>query len=727
MAQPVNFSGPLKGSRRTGETPSPNEMSRRGERCIHAPVVRRNNAKLEEVLGISDTRTCVIRKKEQNRLRKKSSNNGLKTSKDPLHTFQPFKFHDESQHTRHSSPVLGRDDVAGSLPSSMSSSTYSLDKPTSRDFFDHLNGRYDYSNPSSPTSYGESSLRKGYPAVIRQAYNMDSLTIIQKEARHQPASHEEPHKPHPLGLSRFIPKICRPKRSATPKSESATHHQGSPVHPRNGTDWRHVAVKAQESEDEDTSPPRVLHLPRAAKPMKTTEEMQKWLDEAQIAEKPAQDGTLAISNDPNSQLPSPTFSEPSSDQSASTVSVQTLTSQKSTRISRRLKERVIPLEEGSIPQSRAARAHEKCVAWNLVPDHRGSRDWQHESMLSISSSDDESRTSHVFSSPSKPVRNIVNFSKPRLSRTPSANPSPAKLPNRPVDLQNSQQDSFQSTEVGSPNPWHWSGAVQPGTAIDHVLRPPSGRRKSIPNVISKTESVSIDLSIDPLPGQHSPPRRFMAVTKHEEKLLEAMRVKRASMRAESSTEDDAMAWSQKSESPRPKTAGGLVRSPTILHGTDVSSFPSPPSLSAKAFSRSPRLNTIRPEARADLMNRSYLASVHSLESPLLVASESTALTKLTTRFEALPPEYFHSPGGEVSPITPAIERLPVDVVTGRGVSVKANKGLGIDRVSRISSRISLKSRDGELMSAIEERERDGDTTSDDEEDLVIWAMEVSVH
>ena len=705
MAQTVNFSGPLKGSRRIGEsTPLPNEMSNRNERCIHAPVVRRNNAKLEELLGISDTKTCVIKKKEQNRLRKKSSNNGLKTAKNPpLHTFEPFKFQDEDQHTRDSSPVFGRDDVAGSLPSSMSSSTYSLDKPTSRDFFDHLNGRHDYSNPSSPTSYDASSLRKGYPAVIRQAYNMDGLTIIQQEARRPPTSHDEPQKPLHLGLSRFIPKICRPKRSVTPKSELTSQHRKSPPHVRNGSDWRRITVKAQESEDEEQSPPRVLHLPRAAKPMKTTEEMQKWLDEAQIAEKPAQDGTLAVSSDPNSQLPSPTFSEPSSENSASTLSVQTLTSQKSTRISRRLKERVLPPEE-PIPQSTAARAHEKCVAWNLTPNDRNSRDLQHESMLSISSSDDESRTSRDLSRTSKPTRHIVNFSKPRLSRTPSAN---------------------QSAEVGSPNPWHWSGAVQPSATIDHTIRPPSARRKSIPNVIGQMESVAIDLAIDPLPRKHSPPRRFMAVTKHEEKLLEAMREKRASMRIESST--DGEAWSQQSESPRPKTSGGVVRSPTILHGTDVSSFPSPPKLSAKAFSRSPRLNTLRPEFRADLMNKSYLASVHSLESPLLVAAEDTALTKLTTRFEELSPEHKYSPASEISPLTPAIERFPIEVVTTRGLSVRANKGLGIDRASAISSRISLKSGERETVSAIEERERDGDTTSDEEEDLVIWAMEVSVH
>ena len=732
MAQPVDLPCPLKGSRRVGDsTLALDQMSLRDEKCMFAPAVRRN-AKLDRLLGFSDT-SCSVqaqqKKSQGTRLRKKSSNKGLKTSQDPpLHAFPRFKFQDEGRHTRGSSPVLGRDEVTGSLPSSMSSSTYSLDKPTSRDFFDHLNGRHDYSNPSSPTSYGESSLQKGFPAVVRQTYNTPGLTMTPQDARHPLVNQGEPQKVHPLSLCRFIPKICKTKRSTTPKSEAVKYRQGSPLHPRNGTDWRHVTVKAQESEDEDASPPRVLGLPRSAKPMKSTEEMQKWLDESRIADRPKREHTSSSSSDPNSQLPSPTLSEPLSEQSTSTTSIQTLTSQKSTRISRRLKEHAIPPEENSVARSKAARAHDKCVAWHVVPNNRDSRDLRKESMLSISSSDDESRTSQDFQSCSKPSRSVVNFSKPRLSRNPSANPSPEKPQTQRVDLQRVQQDSFRSTEIGSPNPWYWSSVKQSGIAIDHTtLPPPSARRKSIPNIIGEKDSgldISIDLAIDTAPGRQSPPRRFMAVTEHEERLLEAMREKRASMRIESSTEDDATVWSQKLESPRPKTAGGVVRSPTILHGTDVSSFPSPPKLNS-AISRSTKTTAPRPELRADLMQRSYLASVHSLDSPLLVASENTIVTH-PTHFDALPPASLDTPISVVSPITPTTARLPTEVITTKGFGFKPDKVLGVDRVSKISSRISLKSGEGEVVSAIGEWEKDGDTSDEEEEDLVIWAMEVSV-
>ena len=712
------------------------QMSLRDEKCIFAPAVR-HNAKLDRLLGISDT-TCPVKAPQKRfrgtRLQKKSSKNGLKTSRDPQHNaFQRFKFQGEGRHTRSSSPVLGREeDVVGSLPSNMSSSTYSLDKPTSRDFFDHLNGRHDYSNPSSPTSYGEVTLQKKVPTDVRQTYNMPGLTMAQQEARYHPVGSGESNKKTHLSLFRFIPKICRPRRSATPNSEALNYRKDSPLHLHNGNDWRHVAMKASESEDEDVSPPRILRLSRSTKPVKSTEEMQKWLDESRTADRPDRENTPAFSSDSNSQIPSPTFSEPLSEQSASSASIRTLTSQKSTRISRRLREHAIPPQEdptSNSPKSRATRAHDKCVAWNLVPNNPDSRDLQNESRLSISSSDDESRTSRDFSSPSKSSQSVVNFSKPRLSRNPSGNLSSEKPSLQRVDLQKAQQNSFHGA-TGSPNPRYCPSAKQSSMAIeDAICSPPSTRRNSIPNVIGELDSgydVSIDLAIDSGLGRQSPPRRFMAVTEHEERLLEAMREKRASMRAESSTKGDTTFWSQKSESPRPKTSGGLVRSPTILHGTDVSSFPSPPKLSTKTFSRATKPISLRPELRADLMQRSYLASVYSIDSPLFLASENTTLTHLA-RYDVLSPDYLHSPVSEVSPITPAAtEHLPMEFMATKGIGMKSDKALGVDRVSTISSRTTLKGGEGQVVRAIEDVARSSDT-SDDEEDLVVWAMEVSVH
>ncbi|MCJ1233566.1 hypothetical protein MMC14_001524 [Varicellaria rhodocarpa] len=147
--------------------------------------------------------------------------------------------------------------------------------------------------------------------------------------------------------------------------------------------------------------------------------------------------------------------------------------------------------------------------------------------------------------------------------------------------------------------------------------------------------------------------RFMAVTREEEKLLEAMREKRASMRHTvflGGNNDVVGRWTQNNSLTRPKTADASKRSSRYLKAA-IPSFPAPPAtLKYKSYSR----GTVSDE---DLSKLPDFKSIDDWPLPGLrhsFLSISKGTSEFTpSSFDALPsPMTNHS-----SPLTPPADQL----------------------------------------------------------------------
>ena len=274
-----------------------------------------------------------------------------------------------------------------------------------------------------------------------------------------------------------------------------------------------------------------------------------------------------------------------------------------------------------------------------------------QSVLALSSSEDESdddlsvrKTFQRRSRGETQIFSIRELDQPRSSVCSSTSQY-AREDHKPAKLRSSSLPSW--TEKLAPD------VVAKGP---NKLESNSGSKcpkTEDPGNVQPKELCLADMSIDQKRVAPERMNRFMAVTREEEKLLEAMREKRASMRHTvflGGNNDVVGRWTKNDSSTRPKTADASKRSSRHLKA-DIPSFPAPPvSIKYQSYSR----GTVSDE---DLSKLPDSKSIDDWPLPGLRHS-SLSISKGTSEFtpgsfDALPsPMTNHS-----SPLTPPADHL----------------------------------------------------------------------
>lgn len=248
---------------------------------------------------------------------------------------------------------------------------------------------------------------------------------------------------------------------------------------------------------------------------------------------------------------------------------------------------------------------------------------------------------------------------------------------------------------------------------DEELRASSGHSRESSTASHSASQVSFAGSQNKVPVHGS---KMMAVTEDEEKLLEAMRRKRADLRqnCRAGNGSDSCSVEQRTSSPRPRTAGegDGTRSSYFEHDTSVS----PPPL---AHSHVRFLNGSSYAASADGLSREE----SSLSSESITFSKNSARTKFTPKppppsLSFAPSDILpSSPTSRTSPLTPPPDHESLEIYeTGIAVSDSSpvlylNKSKH-DRKRTISSGIIV-------LDSAEQNARQ----LDEENEIAGWAMD----
>ncbi|MCJ1314578.1 hypothetical protein MMC25_008260 [Agyrium rufum] len=831
------------------------------DRPVFLPTLYRN-PKVDSVLGISSDTTSVIgakHKKKKNKLQKArlwKKGSGI-TSNDAQDASQRHLLasRDDSHisSARNFTPMRSHQ-IRPSSSSTNSSVTYDIEESSIRRPFDPLLVAQSISSISQHSS-GRASKdfahQKGFPHLERSASPPSVVSSHQVE-RHNPFSQCIPHRHHGnLKLSRFVPKLHH-KASKNKLQQTV----GPTFIERPGTSTNKFRPMRQISPkrdiDERKEEQAVNRNWRQSRSTRTVEEMHRWLQETeQEVEVQPKDSYLGKTEVRDFYVGS--TSPALSIASSASTSIRTLTSEKSAK--RRSRKRV--------PKDSAAMlANEGTVIDSEMPPdedglfddfsgHHDLRDLHNESVLSISTSAGRStiedfmnefrdpphhqrQQDHNLSmhQPQNHLTEIQAVYQRRVLNEDNLSVLPLPQVHQEILAYDSQKTTpmeyfgNQRDSVGSA--WHWSGAKRPGIQQSNTQLSTSRLRNQEANdsssapveQIASTQSRSRHPSIQTPNPINAKDDLVMVVTRQEEQLLSAMREKRASMHFDNLTSeaDDSSLVSPTSSSarqrrevhfePSSKTseASSSVKNPSlILHGTDMSSFPSPPSSTQQQtflrhqHSRSSNLNTTD-----NLTEKSYLASIkssndsssirhspvttshaHNFSRPFLSPASSRFNLRQAPSREMLQHQRSHhslissgpraedsepeSGTGKVSPLTPSVttsevrlgimkehqqQQYAVSPVEARRVrrkdqlrgheaeERKRNSTVMIKQVSRGKSGKGVESRNvvnpphhdhcdrapaRKGRSRREEtEEEDEDGYDDDEEGLVIWAMEVSV-
>ncbi|MCJ1372481.1 hypothetical protein MMC20_003706 [Loxospora ochrophaea] len=573
---------------------------------VREPIFK-TNSKVEKILGhgdFSEARPSKGNKPEKNKpsQRKLSFSNSI--AQELQHpTRQGSGPSSPGFLTQASSPILGKNAVGTTSDLDSITDGNSLghrrrgSSSTLRSYYDPVKSPLAISQQTSASSARDMALRKGCPTVSNHAGHASSPRIAEQLSEDEALIRKSPIPPQ-LDLSMLFPKpgtsmgpLLSPERitsSPSTMSLASDSHHFPPSPKRNWISWKsnrskEVSSKGRGIVMKDNSQNGKVHMCEQSKPRIRE---KNWFDECEDLKESEEDipGTLSPVpiDGPTRLRRNPGVSSQSSSTSARNVKSQP-------------SHRILPVDKPSTRkslqswESRSTYSTQSTRSTYLGNSSIFSTNIHNQSVLSLSSSDDDSEldTEPVLRPERKPTNAHVDrinaehrdFKEPRLD--PSYHTPKSSL-------------STTYSEEGSA--WDHAGLSLSGS-IKSVTQSASTLEKRVSLETSRSQRhVSASSDSTPISPSNSfqtlhqrtssRTSRIMAVTRGEEKLLEAMRQRRAAMQRVASVGKSTVVFEQNTniDSPRrPKTADAAKRTSSYFDA-DMSCFPSPPRLeSVKAL------------------------------------------------------------------------------------------------------------------------------------------------
>ncbi|MCJ1472200.1 hypothetical protein MMC13_000847 [Lambiella insularis] len=701
-------------------------------------------SKAEELLGHSEQFGNAHHLEEpgkgniRDRLRRQRSSLSIAVSDSKPNGAKAYRRMKEGKRTQASSPILGPTDNLSVTSLSGRSIRSKPSTSTLQSHYDPTESPLSVSQQTSASSARDMALRKGYPRILYPPPQAacERLSDQRRPPVHNGKSQAEPIRKRTPNLRLYA---ALEKAQSVPCSPSVIV-AGSEIQPplsptlRN---WfgrkmskmskmskmiaqpRASAVVIQEDWQVEVDKrlatvPFTLQLPQPKK------DVENWLDDAELEDTfdtMGENSTLQMFV--KADRSSLNSSAESSDNSSS--SVRTLTSQVSGMASRR--------QSLHNPQSRPASEREGVMRSQRPKVARISRitnsDLHSESVLALSSSDEDSESE---TDTRKIVRHVS------MKHTPAGNTQPLVSPenNRPVTPNrhrkgwsaekaslNSRRPSSASQRSQSPSPSqtagkphhrqssvHWHPDMVRNRHPLHPSSQSSPARKKSNSSHSNDDHPSTPTSLaylrDDIP--HIRLSRMMAVTPEEEKLLSAMRDKRASMRKAVLSEGILLAVEHGLTARRPKTADAGNGSASFF-AADMTCFPKPPGMGSSRQ----HIGTIQTLARATVSSEDLrLGGFDAIPSSSSLSSTDSGILPSPTlsHDDPLTPasgKYSMGPDGFRNETSERFDEF--------GSEGQAKGDLGHASKRTMSSILCL---DG-----VEERAR----AREEEEDIVMWRID----
>ncbi|MCJ1432930.1 hypothetical protein MMC27_002288 [Xylographa pallens] len=574
-------------------------------------------SKAEELLGPSETgggAEGLGRCHTGRRLRKKCSALSITIAECRFNTSRAHKKAGDAERIKAYTSVHGQSDNISVTSSTNRSIHKKHSASTINSYYDAAVTPLAVSQQTSASSARDMALRKGCPPVVSP---LRYTTFQDSDEKPRPKEHVPKKEPEiaqrkitHVDLTAFFPQFKPSERPLDShlKIESATsvmvveseNNSSRPTGLRSWTGRRFIQItnppgttaKGRKKDVQVFKNERSRVRPLASQLLQPTKDVENWLDDAEVEDKVdtmGENSTLQmfISGDQSSLHNSHDSIDPSSS------SVRTMTSQVSPT---KILSQSNPFDEATPLPGKANTA--------TIPGHQTQQsngvhvskikhsDLQLESVLALSSSDDDSETE------ARPATGVRRSSRQNRSTkgpkplTRPADPNPSKTQEHPLESISKQrlatppprntptfspeQSPTLPRKYGHPTNQHSNPAYWPPDMIrdPHPLHPssqPSPLRKNTATNTTHTGPPPNAPSTPPSPSTESPRfrlSRMMAVSPEEEKLLSLMRHKRASMRKDPHPPTTTM--------PRPKTAD-TDRPPSSFFEPDMTLFPKPPS------------------------------------------------------------------------------------------------------------------------------------------------------
>ena len=599
-------------------------------------------SKAEELLGPSETGGATqqlegsSRCHTAQRLRKKCSALSITIAECGFNTSRLYRRTGKDERTKAYSPALGSADNISVTSSIGRSLRHKRSTSTIHSHYDPASCPLAVSQQTSASSTRDMALRKGCPPVLSPL----RYTTLQDSAKNSRPEKKIPKKKAELtqrrvtrvDLSTLFPQAQHSELQLDPHLEIETstsvmvvdsgNHSLRPLPLRSWTGQKIIKITDQPDTAAEARKNNVHNvqidndersgaLPLAPQLLQPAKDVENWLDDAELDDKfdtMGEETTLQMfvrgkRNSTNS-------SGHSSDQSSS--SVRTMTSQVSPVKRQPQLEKSDQAKPSSEKAIAAVTSHHTSQEANMRDSKIIYGDLLLESVLLLSSSEDDSDIEIKPKMRSRRNSKQDRLMVPILGNDPLPKPAepkpnttqqhpegildqrtaPASLQNIPA-LSPDQSPTYprkygQPFDKRSTSP-HWPPdmirdphPLHPSSQIS----PPGKKLKATYNDIKDPPSTPIARSYLEDESPRSRLSRMMAVSPEEEKLLSAMRRKRASMRKTVLAEGISPAMEHGLTTPRPKTAD-TDRPASSFFEPDMTLFPIPPGLAAGRQHRNP--------------------------------------------------------------------------------------------------------------------------------------------
>lgn len=512
----------------------------------------------------------------------------------------------DNAHSRTSSPVQGTPEPDNVNSGNGKTVHLSSSLSTLRAFYNPSTSPLAISQQTSNSSARDMALRKGYPTIVSplRTTSLQGDDMIVSEPKPKPDSKTtEPRtRRSPIDFSALFPRsrvtsspsdaLASPiSGSDSPLSQGSTPQTASPSRRR----WRGWNTKKAVGVREGVPDPehvrdqailaRNFELVTGKVGLEKRYEVQNWLDDAEMEDEAEFQGEKdGFSSFARRQSNQPQMDKPTSDESD--LSVVTLTS-------------TISIEAAQSAITQSTQPSRSSIRRSALKDpssksQKPYNDLHNQSVLTLSSSDESDNESKGLSVGRK---NSVRFKGDSQSppgsqnahswlATGSAATSISEMPAKRLPLSGHNSALFRmpttprSGQSSMPEEWPLKSPIESKT----ISIPPRDSSKQNNPTLRQSAS-TLKIHVPPLASSSNRNRmsRIMAVTKEEEKLLEAMREKRASMRQAGVAEGYSFAISQAlvSAEPRPKTADASEphsrSNSSSFFDVSMPFFPNPPS------------------------------------------------------------------------------------------------------------------------------------------------------
>ncbi|MCJ1339904.1 hypothetical protein MMC09_005196 [Bachmanniomyces sp. S44760] len=551
---------------RKSQAPKERDSSRQGTK--DEEVLWKSNAKLETLLGMSDKPSPAMAKQRTAAPRSVRTAASF-VSEVNYEDMDPRAAYGRALRPKASSPVLGKHAGVGTTDNG---STTANDTPHLKDNSSSLDVKRYYDSSRSPLAISQQTsassardlaLRKGKLPILKQSYTdsygettgtharptgmtQDHLTA---DSRSSSLQQLESSKLFPPTNIKNGPPLSPGGGAQSPSTTSfaseAVSFPSPPISPsrRNWLGWRSKRSK-QPSKQAHTETHKVAISPPVVQEPDVMKEA--WYDDHEG------DNTVRT---PRLRSPSPALQE----------GVRPVTASSHPRS--KMRDSVNPGSERLQPPTTdwkrrsvlSTPSHESKSSEYSSGSLFSNTDLHKQSVLALSSSDDESEPEREPAKTHRIRRSVVQNDTGEEAVVSFASTATAA---RPLSIPNVRNRQTSSNAPRTPTPTQSSKIGLAETTQETT--PPTDRSKS---------------RLTPSPSSRRP-SRLMAVTKEEEKLLEAMRLKRASMRRSDSSQaspnasERAGLMTPQPTIRRPKTADADKRS--SFFETDTTDFPVPP-------------------------------------------------------------------------------------------------------------------------------------------------------